>query len=130
MTQQRFTVTHFILDTAELHRHSVSSFSGKCRLPLWSEMDMRLLLRCAAPMRGEVGRGEGFLALSHPAWVSPPPRRRCPVCVNCTVVLCITPAGVPSWELPRRHGDQSSHRESRAAWTRIRDTASSHMTHS
>ena len=59
MTQQRFTVTHFILDTSKLHRHPLSSFSGKCRLPLWSEMDMRLLLRCAACSDEGGGQGGG-----------------------------------------------------------------------
>ena len=53
----------------------LSLFSGRCWLPLWSEMDMRLetnLLRCAAPTRGGGCRGRGRVPGFVASGVGPP----------------------------------------------------------
>ncbi len=108
------------------------TISGKCWLPLWSEMDMRLLLRCAAPRRGSRGAGKG-------SWLcrirrgSPSPRHRCPVCVNCTV-YCVLYCAV-LWRVAHHgnyHGEERDSGTSvRAGRGNIRDIVSviSHDTH-
>ena len=104
---------------------AISLFTGKCWLPLWSEMDMRLLQRCAAPRRGSRGAGKG-------SWLcrirrgSPPCLPPAPVSSVCELysVYCAV-----LWRVAHHgnyHGERLKHqRES------IRDIVSviSHDTH-